>query len=193
MDKIIVGLVGTIGSGKTTVAQKLEHEGFINLRFSLPLEREILARALTLERINYQNVADDLRKTKGADYLSNLLLQEADKKDSKEFVIDGFRNPAEIKPFRERGNFILIGLDTDLKVRFQRLVNKSNERSPKNWQDFQKQENRDNGEGEPQWGQNIFGCLKEADFIIDTDKNETIVYKEVSDQINKFKETNESK
>lgn len=188
MKNLIIGLVGTIGAGKTTVAQKLETLGFINFRFSKQLEEEILAVGLKLERINYQNIADQLRKEKGSDYLSRRLLDKINKSYTKpSFVIDGFRNPAEIIPFREKDNFFLIGLNAPEEVRYQRLIDKDNSRSPRSFEDFLKQEKRDNGEGEPEWGLNITECLKQADYIIDTDKSERLVYKEVTDLITKLK------
>ncbi len=187
MKNLIVGLVGTIGAGKTTVAKKLEQDGFVNLRLSVALEKEILAQGLPLVRINYQTTADRLREEKGADYLSRILITEIEKHpQSSKFVIDGFRNTGEIKPFREKGNFLLIGVDAPLEVRYQRLVDKKNSRSPKNWEDFIKQEVRDNGEGEPAWGQHISACLGEADFIVDSNRAEKLVYTDVEKIINNF-------
>lgn len=190
MKKLIVGLVGTIGAGKTTVAKKLEEDGFVNLRLSCVLEKEMLTAGLPFSRINYQTTADRLREAKGADYLSQVLIDSIEKQqDSTKFVIDGFRNPSEIEPFRKRGHFLLIGIDAPAKVRYQRLVDKHNSRSPQNWEEFIREENRDNGVGEPEWGQHIDRCLQEADNIVDSNRDENLVYTEVKNIIKKFSGT----
>src|ERR1035437_9507797 len=53
MNRIVVGLCGFIGSGKTTAANHLvEHHGFTRIRFAGPLKAMLAALGLTEEEID---------------------------------------------------------------------------------------------------------------------------------------------
>lgn len=180
MSRLIVGIIGPIGSGKSTASEFLVNKGFVHLRFSAEIEKEIKKRGLTFERKTYQDLGNEWRAKK-ADFISQRILKTIAKlqKDSK-VVIEGCRNSGEIYPFKKLKNFYLIGLNAPVKVRFER-VNKLS-RDPKTWKEFLVGEMRDFGVGEPSWGQDTPGCLKLADIVISTDK----VKSKVNQEIEKF-------
>jgi len=171
MTKKIIGLVGEIGAGKSTIAAHLVSKGCHHLRFSFPIEEEIRRRGLPLERAIYQDVGDEWRSKFGLDYISKLLLKKVDETDKQLFVVEGFRNPGELPPFRQREDFFLLGLVADPKVRFQRLRDRGLPPDPKSWKAFLVQENRDQGKGQPEFGQNNAAVIKLADVQLSTDRD----------------------
>lgn len=179
MKRVIVGLVGPIGSGKSSVAAFLVKKGFVALRFSDPIKAEALSRGEPIERKVLQDIGDLWREKYGLDYVSQLLLSQIKTSSNNKFVIDGFRNPGEIVPFTKLPNFILIGLTASPKVRFNRLVRRKQSHDPKDWANFLKQEERDSGKNQPQHGQKARDSLALADIIISTDKVKSKVYSEV--------------
>ncbi len=180
MSKVIVGIVGPLGSGKSTASEFLAKNGFVHFRFSAEIEKEIKKRGLDFSRKNYQDIGD-LWRSKRVDFISRRLLKAIAKlPNGSKIVIEGCRNPGEIYPFKKLKNFYLIGLNAPVKVRFERVSQLS--RDPKTWAEFQVGEKRDAGVGEPIWGQGVFGCLKLADIVIDTNK----VKSKVNTEIEKF-------
>ncbi len=170
MTTIVVGLVGPIGVGKTTIANYLESTGFQKLKFSDPIKEETDRRKLTNTREAYQDIGDSLREKFGNDYISRSLHDKIKAKANKSFVVEGFRNPGEISIFQKLPNFVLVGLNADPKVRYERLKNRGEPHDPKTWEAFEKQEARDQGIGQPEYGQQVLASLELADFVIDTDK-----------------------
>lgn len=188
MVNFVVGLVGPLGVGKTTIARYLVSKGFQSLRFSDPIRREANKRNLPESRTVLQDIGDHWRQKFGRDYLSQLLLEEIKQKPTKNFVIDGFRNPGEIEPFLTLTNFVLIGLNADPAVRFKRLQGRALQDDPKKWEDFQVQESRDQGLDQPEHGQQVLGSLELADFVIDTDKVESEVISQVEKVLKEYQD-----
>ena len=54
----------------------------------------------------------------------NEKIREEKAKGNKDFVIDSIRNPGEIQELRKNEGFLLVGVVTDEKIRFQRLLNR---------------------------------------------------------------------
>ncbi|MBU1082886.1 AAA family ATPase [Patescibacteria group bacterium] len=143
---MIIGITGTNGSGKDTLAKILVRR--LNYpHFSLSDElREICHEKNILpSRENLTNLGNELRQEFGSDYLSLRILGKT--KDN--FIVTSIRNPKEIEPFKEIGKFVLISLTAPIETRYQRIVenkHRSGEKigeSKTSFTDFNAQENRE--------------------------------------------------
>ena len=79
----------------------------------------------------------------------------------KDFVIDSIRNPGEIEELRKNKGFLLIGVVTDQKIRFQRLLKRGRVGDAATFEKFRKQEDLENNDEAS--GQQLDKCLELAD------------------------------
>ena len=76
-------------------------------------------------RDNLQKLSTMLRQTFGEDLLAKAIARDASNLDADIVVIDGIRRLSDIGHLIDLNNFILIGVDADPKIRYQRLVERN--------------------------------------------------------------------
>ncbi len=170
----VIGVTGPLGSGKTTVAKLLEAKNFVRVSLTDELREEVRKRALPETREVFIDTANALRKEFGKDILAKKASEslEALRRTRKtdKFIIDGLKNPGEVKYFKEKYDMFLIGVVAEEKIRVKRILSRSSildSRASKNV--LQKNLKRDLGIGEKDFGNNIRGTLDLADIRIKND------------------------
>lgn len=162
---MIIGVVGRIGAGKETLTSFLRQKGFIYLETSKLLSEELIKRGLEVTRWNQQNLGDEWRKDFGHAVLMKKLLDKTE--SGKDYIFDSLRNAKEADFLRKNvPEFILIGVDADQKVRFDRIIKRNKSSDPKNWEDFLKVDQRDFFDENNSLGQQVGKCMELADFKI---------------------------
>ncbi len=162
---MIIGLTGTIGAGKSIVAEFLKKKGFSY--FSLSNELREMAKKENIEqtRENLQNLGNKTRRENGPGFLAELVALRIESENASNAVIDGIRNPAEVRALKRLKNFFLVSIDADEKIRFNRLKERNRENDSTSWKEFQKANARDIGEKDEN-GQQTKKCMELADFAI---------------------------
>jgi len=125
MNTIIIGISGEPGAGKDTVKEYLvERYGAESLGFSLVLKDILNRLSLELCRANYAALAEALRSSFGENILATVLAGDVAKMSAAVVVIDGIRKFGELDELRKLPNFHFIFVETDLKVRYERIKNR---------------------------------------------------------------------
>lgn len=180
---IIIGLTGSFGSGCTEAAEWFITKGFDIFSLTEYIKDECTKRGiLHPDREDLQNVGDELRKTRGNDYLVQKLLKilEANKLSSellpqqnKKFVVKSIRNNYEVDKLRNKfgDSFYLINIDAKKSIRFERNKDKYTGDNDRRKRDFKKEDRRDSGENQPEYGQQVRKCVDEADIVINNNKD----------------------
>lgn len=122
-NKIILGFVGDLASGKGTAAKYLgEKYGATTYRFSTML-RDILRRVYVPEtRENLQNLSTFLRQSYGQDVMSRVIAEDVARDSNNLVIVEGIRRPSDIEYLKKLPGFHLIYLTGEPKIRWERLV-----------------------------------------------------------------------
>lgn len=162
----VIGLVGYIASGKSTVSQYFIDRGFKYFKLSDVIRKECLARKLEINRVNLQNVGNELRKTHAASYLVERTLKDAS--HAKKVIIDGIRNPEEITFLRDHSQAFILGIKAPKPLRLERYLSRLAERGEDGMTKaaFHKADRREKGVGEGADGQQVKACLTMTDYTL---------------------------
>jgi dephospho-CoA kinase len=158
---MIIGLTGTKASGKSYAAKYLEAEGYKYLSLSDIVRDEARKIYSPPNAHDLIDTGNALRKKYGPSVLAK---KAAEKMGEGDYVIDGIRNPAEVVYLRKNLKvFLLLAIDADQKIRFQRTLERAREDSPKTFEEFVKIDERDLGKNEPKTGQRVCDTMAMAD------------------------------
>jgi dephospho-CoA kinase len=122
-NKIILGFVGLIASGKGTVAKHFEENHKAKtFRFSTML-RDLLDRIyLEQSRDNMIKMSEIIRSAFGEDTMARVMARDAEEAENKIIVVEGIRRIADIEYLSKLPNFVLIEIFAESKTRYERLV-----------------------------------------------------------------------
>ncbi len=159
---MLLGLTGTMASGKGEVARYLENKGFEHYIYSNIVKEIAKQRNIEPTRENLQKLGTDIKKeSKNQGILSKKILKKI---KTDKAVLDGIRNPDEIRELRKNREVYIIGINAPQKLRYKRIRKRNRQGDPKTFEEFKRLDNSEN-RGETK-GQEINKCLRMADFII---------------------------
>lgn len=120
----IIGIAGSNGSGKDTVAAMLgERHGFFVASATKMLGDELTRRDMTHERVNKAALSAEWRKKYGMGAIVDRAVEEFEALDSpmKGIAVGSLRHPGEAEEVQRLGG-IVIWTDADPKVRYDRIT-----------------------------------------------------------------------
>lgn len=168
----IIGITGTLVSGKGILAKFLSDRGFELLSFGNEVRKYIEEDFQTRGPNNREmqqkwgNAARNLNKIS---FWEDRLIPQI--KDGKNYVVDGFRYPDQIDSFRRvfNGGFYLAAVDAPIEKRFSYCLKRNREGDPTTWEGFLDADKKDKNGYLQKAGQNTEGCLKLAEKVIFND------------------------
>lgn len=122
-EKIILGFVGDLASGKGTICKYLlQKYDTPSYRFSTML-RDVLKRIyVPNSRENLQQLSTILREEFGQDVMSRVIAEDVAHDTHAIVAVEGIRRPSDITYLEKLPNFHLIYLTAEPRLRWQRLV-----------------------------------------------------------------------
>jgi dephospho-CoA kinase len=171
----IIGITGTLGAGKGTIVEFLvQKKNFTHYSVRDFLLREVKKRALPENRDSLTTVANDLRKNHSPSYIVDQLYGVA-KKNRKNAIIESIRTPGEVVSLRNKGDFILLAIDANPEVRFERILLRKSITDKIDFKTFLANEKREMSSQDPN-KQNLGRCIQMADYVIDNNGDLDALY-----------------
>jgi len=179
----VVGLTGTIGSGKNLVKEILMRKfNCYHVTLSDVIRGEMERKKHTFNRTTLQEMGNEMRRSYGSHILAMLAVEYLPR-DKEMIIIDGIRNPGEADYLRKKfgEKFVWIAVDAPQQMRFERAKQRKQHNDPETLEEFVALDERDQGKGEPEWGQQVGRCMEQADFVIINDGTQEQLEQKISE------------
>lgn len=146
--KLVVGLGGMPGSGKSLVVGTAHELGYGIISMGDVIREETQKRGLELTPQNVGKVMLELRAEGGNYVIAKKCIPRIEEQASNRVLVDGLRSLFEADIFKENfANFRLVAVHAPPKVRFNRLFLRGRSDDPPNWQVFNERDMRELGVG----------------------------------------------
>ena len=161
-----IGIVGQKAAGKSEAAKFFKQFGFRVFRLSDPLRKIAAEREIENPSTQIlQDIGNELRRERGAGILTKMVVEMAREQGpayNNLIIIDGLRNPAEMKAIRELlpDRHIFIAVRAAKRTRAKRFLARKRPGDPTTLKGFYELDARDMGLNEPEEGQQVGKCLR---------------------------------
>jgi dephospho-CoA kinase len=158
----IIGITGTLGAGKGTIVEYLvANYGFKHYSVRSYLIELIKAKGAEVNRDSLTHTANELRAANGPSFIAEQLFTQASASGTN-CIIESIRTVGEITALKVKGNFSLFSVDTDRKIRYNRIVLRGSETDKIPYEVFEANEERELTATDPN-KQNLSACMALAD------------------------------
>lgn len=182
---IIIGITGTLGAGKGTVVDYLTREkGFSHFSVRDFIARELHRRNMPVNRDTLTAMANNLRATNSPSFIVEKLYEEAEVLNQN-CIIESIRTPGEIEALRKKDHFILLAVDADARIRYNRIRKRNSETDQVSYNTFISNEQREMHSTDTN-KQNLAACIQQADYVIQNDRGLEDLHKKIEDFFRKF-------
>lgn len=178
---IIIGLAGTNGSGKDTIAHLLRDK--YNFYFGDATEMladELIRRGLPTDRLNKSALSAEWRRQYGMAAIVDRAIEEYHKGSYAGIIVGSLRHPGEVDRVHELGGAQL-WVDADPKIRYARIsgnVRSGREHEDKkSFEDFIADEEREMTPVGDEATLNMSAVRDRADLFIDNNSNTIDLFK----------------
>jgi dephospho-CoA kinase len=119
-----------------------------------------------VNRRQMQDIGNRLRREGGAGVLGRMVCERVSAAEEKRWVIDGIRNPAEVRELKKMGGFFLLGIESDIKNILARLKRRGRATDMAAEEELLAGLEREWGNGEPEGGQQVGPTMAMADLTL---------------------------
>ncbi|MCX8153113.1 MAG: AAA family ATPase [Candidatus Bathyarchaeota archaeon] len=147
-DKIVVGLTGMPGAGKSLVVDTARALGYAVVVMGDVVREETRLLGLPLTPENVGKVMLELRERGGPSVIADKCIPKIEQQRSSKVIIDGIRSLSEVNTFKAHfAKFSLIAVHASPETRFTRLFNRRRSDDPNGWAAFHERDMRELGVG----------------------------------------------
>jgi len=140
VDKLIIGVAGMPGSGKSVLAEVARSMGIPVVVMGDIIREEAKRRGLEPTRENLSRIMFEIREINGKAAVAKRCIPLI-KAFEGTVLVEGIRSLHEIEEFKKHfPNFKLIAVHASPKTRFERLMGRERRDDPKSWEEFKRRD-----------------------------------------------------
>jgi dephospho-CoA kinase len=144
IDKLVIGLTGMPGAGKTVFVEAAVAVGYVKVSMGDVIREETRKRGLELNPQNVGKVMLDLRQEGGDNIIAEKCVPKVEAQISDKIVIDGLRSLSEVEVFKANfAGFKLVSIHASSDMRFIRLSQRGRSDDPKTFDVFHERDMRE--------------------------------------------------
>ena len=176
-DKIVVGLAGMPGSGKSLVVKTAQKEGYAVVVMGDVIREEMQKRGLKPTPKNIGKVMLELREKGGNSIIADKCIPKIERQKSGKVIVDGLRSLSEVDAFKAHfSKFSLVAVHASPETRFRRLYRRRRSDDPDGWELFHERDMRELSVG-------LGNAIAMAEHIIINEKKRTDVKIKVNETL----------
>jgi dephospho-CoA kinase len=143
-DKLVVGLAGMPGSGKSLVVETARELGYSIVVMGDVIREETVKLGLDLTPYNVGKVMLQLRAEGGVTVVAQKCIPNIEAQASSKVLVDGLRSLYEVDVFKAHfAKFSLVAVHASPETRFNRLFNRHRSDDPSGWEVFRDRDMRE--------------------------------------------------
>jgi dephospho-CoA kinase len=143
-DKIVVGLAGMPGAGKSLVVEAAKELGYAIIIMGDVIREETLKHGLELTPQNVGKVMLQLRADGGNSVVAKKCIPKIEAQETNKILIDGLRSLYEVDAFKAHfSKFSLVAVHASPEKRFSRLSNRRRSDDSNGWEVFRERDMRE--------------------------------------------------
>jgi len=143
-DKLVVGLAGMPGSGKSLVVDGARELGYAIVVMGDVIREETTERGLDLTPQNVGKVMLELRAEGGNTVVASKCIPKIEEQASTIVLVDGLRSLYEVDAFKEHfAKFTVAAVHASPETRFNRLFSRRRSDDPDEWEVFHERDMRE--------------------------------------------------
>ncbi|MBS7636274.1 flagellar hook-basal body complex protein FliE [Candidatus Bathyarchaeota archaeon] len=144
VEKLVVGLAGMPGAGKSVVVSVARAGGYGVVVMGDEVRGEARRRGLKPTPENLGRIMLELRRLEGEAVVARRCISKILEKTESKVVVDGVRSLAEVEEFKRHfPKFTLVAIYASPETRFKRLFHRRRSDDPKNWEIFRERDIRE--------------------------------------------------
>jgi dephospho-CoA kinase len=172
-DKLVIGLAGMPGSGKSLVVTVAKQSGYHVVVMGDVVREETERRNLTPSPANLGRIMLELRQKEGDNAIAKRCMLKIEETKQYKVIMDGIRSLNEVEEFKKHfSKFTLIAIHSSPETRFKRVYRRQRSDDPKNWQIFHERDMRELSVG-------LGNAISMAEYLIVNEEERGIVKEKI--------------
>lgn len=134
-DKLVIGLAGMPGAGKSAVVKVAEETGYAIVVMGDIVREEVEKRSMKPTPKNVGKIMLELRRMEGEAVIARRCVPKIEKAMEQKVLVDGVRSLSEVEEFEKHFlRFSLVAVHASPETRFERLYRRRRSDDPRNWE-----------------------------------------------------------